>query len=834
MILKKKTEKKRLYFSFNRFLYIYFLSTIFIGIVLVIVVLQSQKYAFYKFKFLDWASKAGRIEYIYLPKIAFQAIKSNFYKLEKVDLQIKFNDSLILENTRNEAKKLEGWGLRKIYNLKGIPEVNFKLEDKNEIFTGKIRLKGDRRIHWEDKERSSYKIKLDKNQYFLGLRKFSLQKPRTRNYIHEWIFHQMMKDFDIIALKYNFLNLSINGEDKGLYVLEEGFGKELIERNKRRNGPIFGLDEDLSTNEKNPVFEIYNKKYWGLEENSDLARTASQKLRDFFNKEIAADQVFDFKKWAAYFAVVDMTSTYHGAWLKSVKFYYNPLNGLFEPIPYDGHRLKPNYHSYNLKYNNDILIDKIDSTEKNGVSYLKAFFYKNDLSLNESFYNLYIENLNTISSKKYIDKFLLKNLKKINKINSHIYSDHFFNDNRLYYGHGLGLYYFSLSDFFHQVENIKKKLKSKKKVQVLKINDSEFLIKNHYIGYKNYGSVIADKIICSRDNQNVKIKISKPLNNFSDTVIKLPKEQVRNLRCTHVNFTDKFNNDSFLLKIDTINSKFYYKSHQDIKLNTLNKYFVKKDKNLFLLEDEVKIDQNIYIPKGFKVVIKPGQKILLINNAFIISNSPWTIGGKGKRTIITGEKNNLGGGILIGDSSALSKINNTKFSYLSGYNIKLNSELLIFGSINFHQTNVEINNVDFENIFSEDAINIFRSSFEINNSNYKDISSDAIDVDFSDGTIKMVSFKNIINDAMDFSGSNVNIYDSYFENVNDKLISGGEASNIKVSKISAINSKFGIISKDGTKIYSKNILFENVEIPFAAYQKKKNMVMDCSMLKILN
>ena len=106
-------------------------------------------------------------------------------------------------------------------------------------------------------------------------------------------------------------------------------------------------------------------------------------------------------------------------------------------------------------------------------------------------------------------------------------------------------------------------------------------------------------------------------------------------------------------------------------------------------------------------------------------------------------------------------------------------------------------------------------------SSYKNISSDAIDIDFSDGKIEHVSFKNIKNDAMDFSGSNVDIYDSYFDNVNDKLISGGEKSNIKISKINALNSKAGIISKDGSKVYSDNIFFENVKIPFAAYQKKR-------------
>ena len=77
-----------------------------------------------------------------------------------------------------------------------------------------------------------------------------------------------------------------------------------------------------------------------------------------------------------------------------------------------------------------------------------------------------------------------------------------------------------------------------------------------------------------------------------------------------------------------------------------------------------------------------------------------------------------------------------------------------------------------------------------------------------------------ISGEIDFSGSNVEIYDSNFENVKDKLISGGEESNIKISKIYAVNSKSGIISKDGSKVYAKDIFFNNVQIPFAAYQKK--------------
>jgi len=813
MILKKESKKKQKY-NLNKFFFIYFLVTLIIGTILVLFILQSHTIQQAKSKYLDYFSKGGRFEYLYIPSIAIKAIKSNFYKLEKINLEIKFNNTLILENIRNDAIK-KGILPTSEMNTK----VNFNLIHDKKKYTGDIRLKGDRKVHFIEKEKSSYKIELDKENYIFGLSKFSLQKPRLRNYVHEWIFHQIAKDFNIIKIKYDFLELSINGEDKGLYVLEEGFGKELIERNKRRNGPIFGLNEELSDNSQNPVFEIYNKKYWARDENRPLVEIASQKLRNFFDGKINLEDIFDTEKWAAYFAIVDMTSTYHGAFLKSVKLYYNPINGLFEPIPFDGHRVKPNFHKHNLNYDDRLLIDMVNTPindESVDLKWLKRVFYNKNGELNNSFYNAYLKNLNEVSSNKYIKKFFAENLNKIKEINSHIYSDYFLHDNIRNYT--VGLYYFLLSDFFHQSKNIRGKLKIKKKIQITQKNNYEFLIKNYY---KNYGALVVDKLICKKNGQNVAIKIEKILNNFSDTIIEMNPEQMKDLKCTHFNLIDKFKDNLILLKIDYVNSEYDYKNFKDIEANIIDQYFIKKDNQLLLLSDEIKIKQNLYIPKGFKVVIKPGQKIILTNNAFIVSNSPWTIGGKGKETIITGEKNNLGGGIIIGDNNTKSKIINTKISYLKGYNFNLSSEYLIMGSINFHQTNVEIDNVKFENIFSEDALNIVRSNFKINNSSYKNISSDAIDIDFSDGEITLVSFKNIKNDAMDFSGSNVDIYDSYFENVNDKLISGGEGSNIRISKINAFNSKSGIISKDGSKVYSNDIFFEDVQIPFAAYQKKK-------------
>jgi hypothetical protein len=104
-----------------------------------------------------------------------------------------------------------------------------------------IRLKGDRQIHFLKKKHSSYNIYLNKDKYIYGVNNFAIHKPGVRNYIHEWIFNEMMGDFGLIKPKYEFFELSINGTSNGLYAFEEKMGKEILERNRRKNGPIKGL-----------------------------------------------------------------------------------------------------------------------------------------------------------------------------------------------------------------------------------------------------------------------------------------------------------------------------------------------------------------------------------------------------------------------------------------------------------------------------------------------------------------------------------------------------------------------------------------------------------------
>ena len=268
----------------------------------------------------------------------------------------------------------------------------------NKRFRSEIRLKGDRRIHFENKENSSYRIDMRKNEVYNEMKKFSIQKPRIRNYLHEWIFHELLAEGNLIKVKYDFYDFYLNGKNLGYYSVEESFGKVMLERNKRRNGPIFSIFEEFSGIADDIKFEVYNKKFWENDKNISIVRSALSKMNKFLAGEETLENTFDVERWAWFFAVTDLTYTYHGMAVKSVKFYFNPINGKFEPIGFDGHRFLPNYSKYILKKkpkfnstNFSIAKNKNLKKEIYSKSFWttveKEFFYQND-KLNQIFTRL--------------------------------------------------------------------------------------------------------------------------------------------------------------------------------------------------------------------------------------------------------------------------------------------------------------------------------------------------------------------------------------------------------------------------------------------------------------
>ena len=118
----------------------------------------------------------------------------------------------------------------------------------------KLKLKGSHDDHWSHPYKWSFKVKTkNSEENIYGLKSFAVQHPATISYLYEWLFHIVLKEENLIDHKVKFINLVVNGNDLGVYILIEQISKELIEKNKRREGPVIGFDKELWIEEVNNI-----------------------------------------------------------------------------------------------------------------------------------------------------------------------------------------------------------------------------------------------------------------------------------------------------------------------------------------------------------------------------------------------------------------------------------------------------------------------------------------------------------------------------------------------------------------------------------------------------
>ena len=530
MIIKKKLNQipfLNLILRFiNRFIQILGSICLLIFVVLVFHYFNSGMYE--RYKPVEVLKKIDKIiidkylgfSFFEIDDYIYHNLKSLKYIIFKNDLEnvtLKINQENLYNLELQRKNKLDG-----LYT-KVAKFSRASLNHNQKDFKIKLRVKGDRALHWYDKNQTSYRIDIRGDERIWGLEEFSVQKPITRNYIYEYIFHKFIERNDLIALKYFFINLSLNDNKQGIYAVEEGFSKELIERNKKRNGPIFGLEETKSFSYPKVEYDLYSQNYW-QSNYSELVKSAYEKLENIKNKKENIEQIFDLEKWATYFAIIDLTGNFHGSIPKSVKLYYNPVIAKFEPIGFDGH------YSPNL-FQDFLILDFLDPKNKN-CSYIcdEREWYLRFLE-NDKFKDLYLQKLKEISSLDLIEDFYEINKHKIDFYNDQFLSETSKKDRGLY--KGLGLYIFDQNYLFERSDYIRTRLiEIEKKFainkpysqHVFKVKDllSKKEIKSLENNYILQSDLIIDENLYLAENKNliiqpgVKIFFDKDVSIFSE------------------------------------------------------------------------------------------------------------------------------------------------------------------------------------------------------------------------------------------------------------------------------------------------------------------------------
>ncbi len=214
---------------------------------------------------------------------------------------------------------------------------------------------------------TSLNVKLEEGNIMNAV-KFKLLIPDTRNGLNEILGALILRNLGFIAPESFETKVNIN-DNKSIMIFQEDSQKELLERNLRREGPIFEGDESILwggyKNNNNVMFfqevslsRVINWK-WFLKGNSSQLMTldAFKDLQYSYLPKQRKDKVItpNFRKnrtFEDYYFLMTVMNGSHGLAPHNRKFYFNALDNSFEPIYYDGNFKLEKELKHNEKWSN--------------------------------------------------------------------------------------------------------------------------------------------------------------------------------------------------------------------------------------------------------------------------------------------------------------------------------------------------------------------------------------------------------------------------------------------------------------------------------------------------
>jgi hypothetical protein len=758
------------------------------------------------------------IDDIVLDKMYLNIKVKNYQKL-------KFNRSIALQNgvLKDKYRDL----------------VSAKIVWKNESYDAKIRLKGDLADHWSDEKKWSFRIKISGKKTINGMRFFSIQNPKVRNYLNEWFLHKLFKHNDLIALRYAFFQLFVNGEDYGIYAIEENFDKLLVENNSRREAPVFKLNSniywDFNIGTENSFLYYPIEPYidWDELEPEDIFhtqfKTSKNLVERFRRKELTTSEVFDEKRLALFFAMIDLTGHQHASDLDNMKFYYNPISSKIEPILYDNQvirllskpSLRTNIPGRLIGQYKTLVLNKEKTTNP-----VKSWY--NSVFCDSVFFKEYVQAIKFVSESKFLNEFIdsIKQNLVYNTDLLNIYFPAYNFDNEIDILHKNQEY---LRRFLHPTKCLypyfKEVDKQKGKITITCTNIFSFPVK--------ITSLTMDKTFFYPTNNTIiqsakKTPAPKLQNAYNNLEFNIPDDFVwsnklkTSLKINYSIYGDTSNVYSEKVLPYTV----YDQENIDIDIirqrpNISEFDFLEIDKQNRIIvfnTGTINLKTNLIIPKNYSVFANSGTKLNLRNNAKIISYSPFIFRASEDSPIAIYASDSTGQGILVINSSKKSIFENVAFTNLSNL---VHNNWSLTAAITFYESDVEFLNCIFQdNTSGDDYLNVVKANMYMNSCVFTNINADAFDGDFVTGKITNTKFYDIGNDAIDLSGSNMTLKNIYIDNSQDKAISVGEKTYLNAQEIVILNSEIAVTSKDFSQIDIQNVKIESTKIGFCAFQKK--------------
>ncbi|MDJ0864990.1 MAG: CotH kinase family protein [Myxococcota bacterium] len=750
-------------------------------------------------------------------------LRARLVRPTSLEIDVKFDDFRTLEFYRERALEAgsvvatdDSW-------------VPARVRAGDESVKVRMRLKGDSVAHLHG-DKWSFRLDVKGGGTLFGMRRFSIHHPAARNDLSEWIYHRAMLREGIVALRYEFVDVTLNGKSLGIYALEEHFDKQLVEHRERREGPILRFDEALMWR------EVYDQLLpfggsastgTGDYEASGVdgfrtARTlADPVLREQYLKgvqllerfrlgELTTSEVFDTGLLATYFAVVDLMGAEHGARWHNIRFYYNPITGRLEPIAFDG------------LGGETLALSPMEGRVRNRSGQVVPVEHRFRAALfrDRDFYERYLGELERVADPAYLDALLAALEPEMTESLSVLHRE--FPQKRA-----------PVATLRRNQDYLRTMLAPEAAlrafVESVDGDAVELRVGNlHALPVQVRGIDWGGAPAGARESlPPLTLEPRAPGKPVSYQALRVPlgdrsdsgwspaaaslvygilgtRAEARVALTPHPTGSDREPSADLTRRAPNVEEF----------------PFIERDvaaRRLVVPSGVWRLERDLIVPAGWVLAAGPGTRLELAGSVRLLSYSPLELVGSERAPVRVVSRGDAGGSVLVLQAGGRSRLEHVRFE---GLGEPREPGLNLTGAVTFYESPVTILHAEFASNIAEDSLNVVRTEFVIDDVTFRGATSDAFDADFCRGRIANSRFIANENDAIDVSGSVVQVDNVLVDGAGDKGISTGEASELVATRVRIRGANVALASKDSSKLAVRDVALSQCTWGIAAFQKK--------------
>lgn len=226
----------------------------------------------------------------------------------------------------------------------------------------RLRLQQGPAAHFGGDEKWNLDLRTRGDATLRGMSRFYLIDPADNQWLHEWAFLATLRREGLLAGRYAFVRLVVNGDDRGIYALQEGFAPSLLAGNGRSPGIIIEFDAeplwqavgrfdgDLDAAIADPVtnlgvdqfqffaLDIFQESMVAADPDLAAQQAAAEALlRGLQSGALPATAVFDVTAYGRFLALVDLWGATGTTALTNLRYAFDPETAVLQPIAFNGH-----------------------------------------------------------------------------------------------------------------------------------------------------------------------------------------------------------------------------------------------------------------------------------------------------------------------------------------------------------------------------------------------------------------------------------------------------------------------------------------------------------------